>query len=229
MQSYVIHFLRNMPCRENLEGRYIGRTDPPLADSSIQAVLALKQAHPYPQSPRAFYASPHIRCVDTLRLFYPQADPEVILEMAECDFGDWEGKTAQELKQDPAFAQWLEGGSPPNGESGAVFYQRVCQGFEALVRNLMAQKQTEAVLCVPGGVMGVILSAYGLPRAQPFDWLCAPGCGYSARITPALWMRGCVMEVYGKLPQGIEDDPALDKAREAASRAWGPEEGSDAP
>lgn len=35
MKSYVIHLIRNMPCQGNLEGRYIGRTDSPLADSSL--------------------------------------------------------------------------------------------------------------------------------------------------------------------------------------------------
>ena len=88
MQSYVIHLIRNMPCEGNLEGRYIGRTESPLAASSIQDLLELKRRYRYP-SAGAFYASPSTRCVDTLKLLYPAADPEVILEMAECDFGDW--------------------------------------------------------------------------------------------------------------------------------------------
>ena len=41
MKSYVIHLIRNMPCQGNLEGRYIGRTESPLAASSIQDLLEL--------------------------------------------------------------------------------------------------------------------------------------------------------------------------------------------
>ena len=85
MRSYVIHLLRNMPCEGNLEGRYIGRTESPLAASSLRDLVSLKQKYRYPEA-AAFYASPSTRCVDTLKILYPQADPEVILEMAECDF-----------------------------------------------------------------------------------------------------------------------------------------------
>ena len=80
-----------------------------------------------------------------------------------------------------------------------------------------------------------LLSAYGLPRAQPYEWMCQPGCGYSVRITPSLWMRSMVMEVYATLPQNDQgerpDHLVVDIAREAAQRAWGqqkegtPEEG----
>ena len=91
MKSYVIHLIRNMPCQGNLEGRYIGRTDSPLADASLGELLELKTKFRYPRA-TAFYASPSTRCVDTLRILYPEADPEVILEMAECDFGQWEGQ-----------------------------------------------------------------------------------------------------------------------------------------
>ncbi len=238
MRSYVIHLIRNMPCEGNLEGRYIGRTESPLAPSSLGDLVELKKKFRYPQA-QAFYASPSTRCVDTLRILYPEADPEVVLEMAECDFGDWENKTAQELKQDPKFLEWMEGGgqaAPPNGESGVVFLQRVCKGFETLVRNLMVQGQTSAVLVTHAGVITGLLSAYGLPRAQPYEWMCEPGCGYSVRITPSLWMRSMVMEVYQTLPQGEEgerpDHLVVDVAREAAQRAWGnreqsPEEGEN--
>ncbi len=94
----------------------------------------------------------------------------------------------------------------PTGRAGWSL-QRVCRGFETLVQNIMAKGQTEAVLCTHAGVITGLLSAYGLPRAQPYEWMCQPGCGYSVRITPSLWMRSMVMEVYQTLPQG-EEGPA---------------------
>lgn len=207
MKSYVIHLIRNMPCEGNLEGRYIGRTESLLAGGSIQSLLELKQNYDYPKA-AAFFASPSTRCVDTLKILYPMADPEVILEMAECDFGDWENKTAEELKDEPGFAQWLEGGgttAPPNGESSSVFVQRCCRGFEMLVQNLMARGETEAVLVTHAGVMSSILAAYGIPEASPLDWRCDPGFGYSVRITPGLWMRSMVMEVFDLVPKSREE------------------------
>ena len=231
MKSYVIHLIRHMPCEGNLEGRYIGRTESPLAESALGDLLELKRNYRYPQV-SAYYASPSTRCVDTLKLLYPEADPEVVLEMAECDFGDWENKRMEDLQQDPRFLQWMEQGgqtAPPNGESGPVFLQRVCKGFETLVQNMMVKGETSAVLVTHAGVITGLLSAYGLPRAQPYEWMCQPGCGYSVRITPSLWMRSMVMEVFATLPrndQGEQPDHlVVDLAREAAQRAWGTPDG----
>lgn len=231
MKSYVIHLIRNMPCEGNLEGRYIGRTESPLALESIAKLAQRKGELEYPQA-QAFFASPSTRCVDTLKILYPQADPEVVLELAECDFGEFEGKTAKELEGDPRFAQWMAGGAqaaPPGGESGPVFLQRVCQGFELLVKNLMTLGQTSAVLVTSAGVMTSLLAAYGLPQAPAHQWMCQPGCGYSVRITPGLWMRSGVMEVFAQLPGGEDrespDHLVVDLAREAAQRAYGSGDG----
>ena len=234
MKSYVIHLIRNMPCEGNLEGRYIGRTESPLALESIAKLAQRKRELAYPQA-QAFFASPSTRCVDTLKILYPQADPEVVLELAECDFGEFEGKTAKELEGDPRFAQWMAGGAqaaPPGGESGPVFLQRVCQGFELLVKNLMTLGQTSAVLVTSAGVLTSLLAAYGLPQAPAHQWMCQPGEGYSVRITPGLWMRSGVMEVFARIPGGEDrqspDHVVIDLAREAAQRAYGREEESEA-
>jgi Fructose-2,6-bisphosphatase len=227
MKSYVIHLIRNAPCEGNLEARYIGRTESPIAMEGIRLLLEQKQKYEYPEA-EAFYASPSTRCVDSLKILYPEADPEVILEMAECDFGDWENKSAADLKDNMEFETWLQNGqqaAPPNGESGIVFMQRVCQGFEMLVNNLMREGKPTAALVTSGGVIMTILSMYGLPKANFYDWMCEPGCGYSVRITPGLWMRSMVMEVFAALPGGDEDEKSdhvmIDLAREAADRAYG--------
>ncbi len=204
MKSYVIHMLRAMPSQGVLEGRYVGRGQSPLAPDAISRLTALKQEFVYPEA-QLFCASPAIACVDTLKVLYPQADPEVVLELAECDFGEWEGKTAQDLQGDPRFAGWLAGQNPPpGGESGQVFFQRVCQGFQLLVENLMTRGITRSVLVTHGGVMTSVLAGFGLPAAQPQAWMCDPGFGYSVRITPGLWARQPVMEVFERAPYGPE-------------------------
>lgn len=206
MKSYLIHLIRNGTCEGSLEGRYIGRTESPLSDVGMHEILSLKSQYGYPEA-QAFYAAPSTRCVDSLKIIYPAADPEVIFEMAECDFGEWENKTAAELKDDPRFSKWMQEGqtaAPPEGESSAVFMQRVCRGFEMLVENLMHKGITEAALSATGGVIMTILAAYGLPRAKMTDWLCEPGKGYTVRITPGLWMRSMVCEVIDTLPEKID-------------------------
>lgn len=207
MKSYTIHLIRHGTCEGNLEGRYIGRTESPIAMEGIKEILDIKTSYGYPNV-MAHYASPSTRCVDTLKIIYPQCEPEVILEMAECDFGDWENKSADELQNDPRFLEWMKQGqkaSPPQGESSVVFMQRVCRGFEMLVQNMMFSGTTSAALVTHGGVIMTILAAYGLPKAPMMDWMCQSGHGYSIRITPSLWMRSMVCEVFEVLPKTTED------------------------
>jgi alpha-ribazole phosphatase len=57
-----------------------------------------------------------------------------------------------------------------------------------------------------------------------------PGCGYSMRIIPGLWMRSKVGEVYAEIPakprkdEGDNERILIDLAREAADRAFGKRE-----
>lgn len=225
MQSYVIHMIRNAPSEGNLEGRYIGRSESPISISGIETLIDLKQSYHYPDA-QGFYASPATRFVDSLRILYPEADPEVVLEMAESDFGDWEGKTADELANDEDFNIWLQNSakaSPPNGESGEVFTMRVMKGFNMLVQNVIHKNQTSSVLVTSGTIIMTILASCAFPRANFYEWMCEPGCGYSIRITPSLYMRSGAVEAFALVPEIPRDErkeSIIDLAREAADRAW---------
>lgn len=216
MKSIVLHLIRNMPSEGNLEGRYIGRTASPLPETEMLKLIEMKKEIDYPEA-KVFYASPSICCVDTLKLIYPEADPEVILEMAECDFGDWENKTADELKDNEDFNRWIVNSAelaPPNGESGMVFTTRVMKGFDMLVQNLVHYEHDEAVLVTHGGVIMTILAAFGLPRADYSEWICEPGKGYSIRIMPSYWMRSKVVEVFDTIPKMQRRDYDSDEISE---------------
>lgn len=228
MKSYTIHLIRHGLTEGNLMGQYVGRTDSPLAQEGIDALKELKETYGYPQA-QAYYTSPLTRCRETLRILYPDAQPEVIDDFRECDFGDWEGKTAKQLaEEDENFLKWMENGTnaaPPNGESTAQLVYRTCKAFEKLVEEMLRSGTTSAVVVAHGGTLMSILSAYGLPRASFYDWMTENGCGYSMRITPGLWMRSMVAEVYDVLPEGYGDEKSEEKqltdiAREAADRAF---------
>lgn len=122
-------------------------------------------------------------------------------------FGDWEGKTATQLAGEPKFAEWLSNSEktpPPNGESGADFTRRVCRGFERLVNSMMTSGISSATIVTHGGVIMTLLAVYGLPQAHSYDWRMDCGYGYATRITPGLWMRDKVIEVYNTIPYSPE-------------------------
>ena len=206
MKSYIIHFIRHGAIDETLSGKYIGTTDVPLSDKGKMDLKKLDYEYRYPGT-QVVFTSPLKRCTETCRILYPEQNPLSIANLSECNFGEWEGKTAEELKNDPDFEKWLAGDNsvkPPKGESNADFTRRICRMFESIVEGLMKTGTTESVIVTHGGVIMTLLAVYGLPQAKPFEWTMDNGFGYSLRVTPMLWQRDKVCEVFQTIPMEKE-------------------------
>ena len=202
MQSYVINFIRHGALDETLKGCYIGRTDVRLSKKGREDLAALRMSADYPY-PQKLYSSPLLRCTETCELLFPGVEIITLPAFAECDFGDWDGRSASELAGDPAFANWLQNSDKtpaPNGESGKDFATRICRGFERLVEQMSAEGITNATVVTHGGVIMTILSVYGIPQAESYRWRMGNGYGFSVRVNPFLWMRDRVVEVFDTCP-----------------------------
>ncbi len=201
MKTYQIHLLRHGMTAANEDGRYIGRTDLPLSPEGLAALLKLKERYAYPGAVR-YFTSPLSRCRQTLQALYPGCEPTVVEGLAECDFGEWEGKDLRQLKHDERFLRWMEGGSSeiPGGESAEAFRERVCAAFEAVVDELIHRGETEAVICTHGGVITMLMQLYSLPRLEPKECLANPGQGFTLRVTPSIWMNEPLAEALCIIP-----------------------------
>ena len=228
MKCYYIHLIRHGITEGNLLGQYVGSTDMPLCYEGIKNLQNLSENFEYPRA-EVFYISPLKRCSETLELLYPEVQPKIVESLKECDFGYFEGKNVTELKEDKIFKEWIENGgvdAPPNGESGADFQKRCCDAFEKIVEELMKSGITSSVIIAHGGTIMSIVTAFGLPQANFYDWMMGNGKGYTVRITPMLWMQQRKAEVINTLPLGddrkIEGDQQqlIDFAREAANKAY---------
>lgn len=209
MKSYTIYLIRHGQTSENLEGRYIGHTDVPLSDDGKEQLINMKNEMVFPYID-ALFTSPLKRCKETASILYPEAKPIEIDGFIECNFGEFEGKTAEELKKSPVFPKWLageKGVEPPFGESNEAFGRRVCAAFEKVADGLMKTGVTEAAIVTHGGVIMTILAAYGLPELPMHEWITANGCGFTIKINPSLWMRAKKFEVFSEFPYERENLP----------------------
>ncbi len=208
MKSYYIHFIRHGAIEETKQGAYIGVTDPALSEEGIKELKNLDTTCKYPYAP-VIFTSPLKRCTQTCEVLYPHVNPITVDELTEMNFGKWEGKTAEELRGDPLFEAWLageEGVTPPGGESNDDFTRRICLMFQNIVDGLIKTGNTDCAIITHGGIIMTLLAVYGLPQAKPFDWACDNGYGFSMRVTPMLWQRDRVAEVYKLIPEEKEDD-----------------------
>lgn len=205
MKSYKIHLIRHGLTEANEKGLYIGTTDLPLSPVGLADLLKKKGEAIYPEVTYA-YTSPLARCRQTLSVLYPGLPTETVAELSECDFGDWDGKSAEELKLDEDFGKWITGESSaiPNGEDAAAFQARVMAAFEGIVEDVMRRGDGDAVICTHGGVVALIMAAYALPQADVSAWSAEAGCGFTLRVSPSLWMREPVAEAIAYVPMITE-------------------------
>lgn len=202
MKSYYIYFYRNGLTDSNLEGKYIGHTDVELSEEGIKQIKQMREVYDYP-SVDAVFTSPLKRCTKTAELVFPDKQAIVINDLIEYNFGEYEGRTAEELKENELFARWLsgeQGVEPPFGESNEAFAERVANCFIKIVDGLLKTGTTKTAIFTHGGVIMYLLSAFGIPEAPMHEWLMPGGCGFAVRITPGIWSRGRKFEVIAEVP-----------------------------
>ena len=202
MKTYTVYLIRHALTQGNLEGRYIGQTDEELCREGLEQLEAMKNDYGYPY-PDVVFTSGLKRCKQTAAILYPDKTPIEMRGFEECDFGEFEGHTADELEPYEEFSQWLSGGEdarPLNGESNKEFAERVCNCFNKTVEGLIKTGTQKAAIITHGGVIMTILSAFGLPELPMTEWLCPSACGYTIRITPSLWSKIRKVEVINEIP-----------------------------
>lgn len=208
MKSYNINLIRHGSIDKIYDGKYIGTTDVPLSDQGKIDLRKFDFEYNYPYA-QVLFSSPLKRCTETANILYPNLKPIIIDQFSEMNFGEWEEKSADDLKDEPDFSKWLSGDTsvkPPRGESVDNFTRRICLAFESVVDGLIKTGNTDSIIILHGGVMNTLLSVYGIPKAKPFDWACDSCFGYSLKVTPMLWMRDKVCEVFKLIPIKKEND-----------------------
>lgn len=213
MKTYKIHFISNGITQGNLEERYLGRTDEELCEKGIEQLKRIAGEMEYPYC-EIVISSPLKRCVQTAKLLYPDKEPVIIPDLTEYNFGEFDGLTASDLKDNELFARWLSGDRdavPPFGESNEEFTKRIAQCFDGIVTGLIKTGMTDSVIVTHGGVIMAILSLFAFPEKDMSYWRTMPGTGFSVSVTPQLWSQIKKCEVMGQIPvpHDLDDDDHL--------------------
>ncbi|MBD5130967.1 MAG: histidine phosphatase family protein [Ruminococcaceae bacterium] len=201
MKNYYLYLIRHGITQGNLDGKYIGQTDLALCPEGKKQIESLCADEIYPEVGKV-YSSPLLRCLETAEIIYPEQKLMIVDELSEMNFGEFEGKTRQQLQDLREYADWLRGGAdaaPPNGEKYGDFTVRCIEGLDAVFGDMMRQDITRAACVTHAGVITNLLCGYGLPKGQPADFMCAPGEGFEIILTPFLWQKGPTFEISGRL------------------------------
>ena len=102
-----ILWIRHGQTQGNVERRYVGRTDEGLT-ADAKEKLKMRKQRGIGFEADLIYVSPMIRCRDTADLLFPEQRKVPWDGLQETDFGDFEYKNYEELKDDPLYQVWID-------------------------------------------------------------------------------------------------------------------------
>lgn len=206
----MLAFIRHGVTQANKERRYLGKTDESLSKEGIEILESYKMHRLYPDVEYLF-TSPMKRCMETAEIIYPALCPIVIPEWEEMNFGRFEYRNYEELKDDAEYQEWLGSAGTldfPEGENRKDFILRCRNGFLRMCHELnqtagrntafcgdaripsgacvpcgrsRGKKPVSAGLIVHGGTIMSLLSLYD--GHDYFDYQVPNGRGYVCRLT----------------------------------------------
>ncbi len=132
-----LYLVRHGITKANMEKRYVGQTDVPLAEESRSQLQQLEKALRSVSWNRVI-SSDLRRCMETLDLICPGTPYVMDAGLREMHFGLWEMKTYEELKHNRRYRKWIENPEavfPEKGEKYQEFSERVEKWFHNFLRT----------------------------------------------------------------------------------------------
>lgn len=170
----TIYLIRHGKTEANEKHLYCGSTDLSLSEAGVKELCQLY----YDIQNVRFLTSSRSRTNETLKILFGDVPFEVDPRFREADFGIFEMHSYNELKDTPAYQQWLTGDNeanvPPNGESGVQMKERVLQAFSEI--------KEDTCIITHGGVIAAIMEhLFPNEGKNRYEWQPPNGRGY--RIT----------------------------------------------
>lgn len=102
-----INIIRHGKTELNEKHCYIGITNAPLSQNGKDEIIAKNKLRIYP-SCELLFVSPMRRVKETASIIYPDKEQIEIEEFREMDFGSFEGKNYNELKDNNYYRKWID-------------------------------------------------------------------------------------------------------------------------
>lgn len=183
--TVVIALFRHGLTEENKRKAYLGWNDSPLCTDSKN----LSTSNRYD----LYYSSDLPRCITTGNIFFPNNDLNLLPHLREMNFGQWEGKTYEDIKELPLYQQWLSNPTsffPPGGESLEEFTHRIQNGWEKIREEILTRKVGTCAIITHGGVIRYLLSEFAPIKNDFWSWQAPHEQGYELIFEREALRRG---------------------------------------
>lgn len=171
----------------NEQRKYCGWTDSPLSDAGRADLATQKVQYRYPSlSGFAVYTSGFCRTEQTLQALYGDVAHTVEPGFREINFGIFENRTYEEMKDEPEYQAWLSGDNEenvcPGGESSVQMKARVLAALE----RVLARDERVCIICHGGVIAAIMAHLFPDEPKNRYTWQPKNACGYLIQLEPAL-------------------------------------------
>ncbi len=164
----------------NVQRLYYGSTDLPLTEEGKKALLRKRETGIYPTAEH-YYTSGMLRTEQTLELLYGTVSHRALPGLREMDFGAFEMRSYEALRENPAYQTWIQGSMEanrcPNGESAAQATARALAALEPILTC-----GADAVCITHGGIIAGLMLSWFPGRRNRYGFTPAPGDGYGVEV-----------------------------------------------
>ena len=184
--------IRHLKTPGNEKRQYIGSTDEALSEQEVQNFVQKQKRENYPPVQQVI-VSPMKRCIQTAELIYPEVQIQQEPLLKECDFGIFEGKTYEDLKDRTEYQAWLDSGGTiafPEGEDQKKFRLRCVKGMLRQVNRLCEENVESVAFVVHGGTIMAVLEQLAEDQKDFYHWQVENGGGYRMLVDEEEWKSG---------------------------------------
>jgi alpha-ribazole phosphatase len=198
--TVVIALFRHGLTEENKRKAYLGWNDSPLCTES--ANLSTRSRYDL------YYSSDLPRCIESGNILFPNNDLILLPHLREMNFGQWEGKTYEDLKELPLYQQWLSNPTsycPPGGESFEEFTHRIQNGWGKIAGKILSENIERCAIITHGGIIRYLLSKYAPMKNDFWYWQVPHEQGYELIFEREALRRGDTCTLLREVPLTVKE------------------------
>ena len=181
-----LYLVRHGETALNEKGCYYGKTDAVLSVRGIEQAKYLQ--HIFKEVSFDYVvASPLVRAYNTAQIIIEERKQQIFGDsrLMEQDFGIFEGKTYEDLKDREEYQAWLDSGGTiafPEGEEQKEFRSRCVRGMLCQVDRLCKENVESAAFVVHGGTIMAVLEQLAEDQKDFYHWQVENGRGYTIHV-----------------------------------------------
>ena len=183
VKELQIYLIRHGKTYCNEKHLYCGKSDIDLSENGKNELINKNIKY---EKCDYYFTSGLKRADSTMKIINKESKFDRIKEFEEYDFGEFELKGYNDIKDDKRYSEWINDTTLmikcPNGENRKEFKDRILKGMDIVILKLVKENKKTALGVIHGGGIGIVLEYMYDNKKKFYEWQPKNGEGYRLLI-----------------------------------------------